>query len=148
MSILGEILFWHWWVAGVLLLIVEMLVPGLIFLWFGLAAGLVGLTLLAFPEMTWQVQLLIFAALSVISLVAGRSFLRRRPIETDRPTLNRRGEQYVGRHFTLEEPVVNGLGKIKVDDSIWKIEGESDLPVGARVRVTAVDGTILTVEPT
>ena len=147
MTLLGEILFWHWWVAGVLLLIVEMFAPGLIFLWFGVAAGLVGIILLAFPEMTWQVQLLIWSALSVVSLVAGRSYLKRRPIETDRPNLNRRGEQYVGRQFTLEEPVVNGLGKIKVDDSIWKIEGETDLPSGAQVKVTAVDGTILKVEP-
>ena len=147
MSLLSEILFWHWWVAGIALLIIEMVVPSLIFLWFGLAAGLVGVILLAFPEMSWQIQLLIWAALSVASLLAGRSYLRRRPIKSDRPNLNRRGEQYVGRHFTLQEPVVNGLGKIKVDDSIWKIEGEADLPSGAQVKVTAVEGTILKIEP-
>ena len=53
----------------------------------------------------------------------------------------------MGRHFTLQEPVINGLGKIKVDDSIWKIEGEADLPSGAQVKVTAVEGTILKIEP-
>ena len=147
MSVLGEIVFWHWWVAGFGFLIIEIFAPGIAFLWFGLAAGVVGLILLAFPETSWQVQLLAWALFSVISLAAWRFYLRRRPIETDHPTLNRRGEQYVGRHFTLEEPVINGLGKIKVDDSIWKIEGETDLPSGARVRVTAVDGTILKVEP-
>lgn len=147
MSLLGEILFWHWWVAAIVLLIIEMVVPSLIFLWFGLAAGLVGIILFAFPETSWQIQLLIWAVLSVASLLAGRSYLRRRPIETDRPNLNRRGEQYVGRQFTLQEPVINGLGKIKVDDSIWKIEGEADLPSGAQVKVTAVEGTILKIEP-
>ena len=61
--------------------------------------------------------------------------------------MNRRGEQYIGRNFTLEHPIVNGVGKIQVDDSIWKIRGE-DCAVGTRVRVTGVDGTIMLVEKT
>ena len=68
------------------------------------------------------------------------------PTETDLPTLNRRGEQYVGRHFTLEEAIVNGQGKIRVDDSTWKIEGPEDLPAGSQVQVIAVAGTVLKVE--
>jgi len=56
-----------------------------------------------------------------------------------------RGEQYVNRTFTLEEPVVNGQGKIKVDDSTWKIEG-ADCESGTKVRVTGVDGVVLKVE--
>ena len=68
------------------------------------------------------------------------------PIETDRPLLNQRGAQYVGRQFHLDEPIVNGHGKIKVDDSIWKVHGP-DCPEGARVTVTGVDGTVLVVAP-
>jgi hypothetical protein len=83
--------------------------------------------------------------LSVISIVIWRRYFRTRPDETDQPTLNRRGEQYVGRLFTLTEPVVNGEGKITVDDSTWKIHGE-DCPAGTRVAVTGVEGTILKVE--
>jgi membrane protein implicated in regulation of membrane protease activity len=46
--------------------------------------------------------------------------------------------------FTLEEPIVNGRGKIHVDDSTWRVEGE-DCPKGARVRVTDAEGVILKV---
>ena len=47
--------------------------------------------------------------------------------------------------FTLEEPIHNGIGKIRVDDSTWKIRGEN-CAVGTRVEVTGVDGTILEVK--
>jgi len=77
-------------------------------------------------------------------VLVGRAWLRRRPIETDHPTLNRRGEQYVGRRFTLDEPIVNGVGKLRVDDTTWKIMGD-DLPAGSQVTVTGVDGTVLVV---
>jgi membrane protein implicated in regulation of membrane protease activity len=59
--------------------------------------------------------------------------------------LNRRGEQYVGRLFTLQEAVVNGVGKLQVDDTTWRISGV-DLPAGRKVRVAGVDGTTLRVE--
>jgi membrane protein implicated in regulation of membrane protease activity len=146
MSFLEQAEFWHWWIAGVVLMIVEVFVPGAFFLWLGLAAGVVGLVLLVFSGTSWEVQFLIWAVLSVAAVVGSRLYLRRHPIETDRPTLNRRGEQYIGRHFTLEEPMVNGLGKIRVDDSTWKIEGPEELPAGRKIRVIDVEGTVLKVE--
>ena len=93
----------------------------------------------------WQGQFLIFAVLSVASIVGWRIYLKRHPTETEQPTLNRRGEQYVGRTFTLGEPVVNGTGKISVDDSTWKVEGD-DMPAGTQIRVTGVEGTVFRIE--
>jgi membrane protein implicated in regulation of membrane protease activity len=110
------------------------------------SAAVVGLLLLAIPEVTWQTQFLVFATLSVATVIGWRAYQLRYPTVSDQPTLNRRGEQYVGRVFTLSEAIANGTGKIHVDDTMWKVEGE-DLPEGTRVRVTGVDGTILTVEP-
>ncbi len=138
--------FWHWWIAAVVFMIIEVFLPGAIFIWLGIAAGVVGLILLIFPETVWEIQFLVWSVLSVGAVVGWRFYLRRHPTETDLPTLNRRGEQYVGRHFTLEEAVVNGQGKIRVDDSTWKIEGPEDLPVGSKVQVIAVEGTVLKVE--
>lgn len=140
-----QIVFWHWWAAAVVLLILEIFAPGAVFLWLALAAGVMGIVLWAFPAMGWEVQLPVFAVLSIASFFFGRLWLKRRPIQTDRPNLNRRGEQYVGRVFTLEEPVVNGFGKIRVDDTTWKVRGE-DCGVGSRVRVVSVDGTTLVVD--
>jgi membrane protein implicated in regulation of membrane protease activity len=142
---LDGIEFWYWWIAAVVFVVIEILAPGFVFLWLGIAAGIVGLLALTMPALGWELQFLVFAVLSVAAVVGSRIYLRRRPMETDHPTLNRRGEQYVARVFTLEEAIVNGQGKIHVDDSTWKIAGE-DLPAGAKVRVIGVDGTLLKVE--
>jgi len=142
----GPVEFWHWWVLGLILLILEIFAPGAFFLWLAIAAGLVGGVLLVLPDLGWQAQLLVFSVLGVVAVVAGRAWLGRHPIGTDQPTLNRRGEQYIGRVFTLDEPVVNGQGKIRVDDTIWKIRSE-DSPAGTRVRINGVDGTVLVADP-
>jgi inner membrane protein len=146
MGFLEQAEFWHWWIAGIVFLVIETFAPGAIFLWMGVAAGVVGLILLIFADLGWEYQFLIFAVFSVVSAVGWRAYLYRHPTKSDRPALNRRGEQYVGRTFTLEEAIVNGQGKIRVDDSTWKIEG-ADLPAGTRIRVTGADGTVLKVEP-
>jgi len=138
--------FWHWWVLGIVLIGVEVFAPGAYFMWLGVSAGLVGFLLLAVPGTGWEYQALAFAVLAVASVAGWRAYQRRHPSASDHPTLNRRGTQYVGRVFTLDAPIVNGVGKIRVDDTTWKIVGQ-DLPAAARVRVTGVDGTVLTVEP-
>lgn len=137
--------YWHWLLLGVVFLTLEIFAPGVFFMWMGAAAGIVGVALWLFPGMGWEVQVLAFALLSIVSVVAGRKWLDRHPIETEQPSLNRRGEQYVGRVFTLQEPIVHGQGKIKVDDSTWKIQGP-DCAVGANVKVVDVDGVVLVVK--
>lgn len=136
--------YWHWWVLAVLLIILEVISPAIFFLWMGISAAVVGLLVLLVPSMAWELQVVLFAAFSVASVILWRRYLTKHPIESDQPQLNRRGEQYIGRTFTLDEPIVNGQGKIKVDDSIWKITGE-DCPQGAKVQVNGVDGVVLKV---
>ena len=138
--------YWHWWVLGLILATLELVVPGSYLIGFGAAAGLTGVIALVAPALGWQIQVLIWCVLSAGAVFALRAWVKNRPIESDQPALNRRGEQYIGRQLTLEEPIVNGLGKIRVDDSTWKVEAEADLPAGAKVRVTAVEGTLLKVE--
>ncbi|NHZ69880.1 MAG: NfeD family protein [Thermotogales bacterium] len=135
---------WHWWILAAALIILEVFAPGAFFLWLGIAAVAVGGVVYVYPAMGWEYQLLSFSVLSVISIVVWRKYFRSTPADTDQPNLNRRGQQYVGRVFTLEEPLVDGVGKIRVDDSTWKVRGE-DCPAGTRIEVTGVDGTILEV---
>jgi membrane protein implicated in regulation of membrane protease activity len=144
MNALEQIVFWHWWVFGLGMLILEAFIPGAIFLWMGISAGVVGLLLLVIPGMGWEWQFLLFATLSVVSVLAWKKY-RPTVVAADRPALNRRGEQYVGRSFTLREPIVNGVGKLYVDDTTWRISG-ADQPAGRKVQVTGVDGTTLRVE--
>ncbi len=137
--------FWHWWVLATLLVAIEMLVPSTVLLWPGIAAAIVGFVLLAAADIGWQSQVLLFAVLSVASLFAWRAYARTRPGHTEDSLLNRRAEQYVDRLFNLEQPIVNGRGKIKADGMIWTIAGE-DLEAGDRIRVVGTDGVILKVE--
>ncbi len=136
---------WHWALLGIVLVILEILAPGIYLLWLGIAAGLVGALLWLFPELGWQAQFIAFAILSIASVALGRAWLARNPSPTDEPTLNRRGEQYIGRVVTLEEPIVNGRGKIRLDDTTWKIEGP-DCEAGSRVRISGTEGVVLRVE--
>lgn len=146
MLLLDDIQFWYWWVAAVVFLAIEVFAPGAVFLWMGVAAAIVGAVLWVAPEITWEYQFLLFAVLAVGTAFGWRTYRRRYPPpESDHPTLNRRGMQYVGRVFTLATPVINGQGKLSIDDTIWKVEGE-DLPEGTQVRVVGVDGTILRIE--
>ena len=145
MDLLANIEFWHWWVAAIGLIIVEALAPGAIFLWLGVSAGVVGAILLAVPGLSWEYQVLIFAVLSVGSVIGWRAYHKRHPTESDLPTLNRRGEQYIGRMITLDNAIVNRGGKVRLDDTSWKVEGD-DLPAGALVKVIGVDGVVLKVE--
>ena len=141
MEFLETLNYWKWGIFALTLLILEMLAPGAFFLWLGIAAGVVSALLLVAPETSWQVQFVVFSFASMISLYIWHNRLKKKPTATDEPTLNRRGEQYIGRTFTLQEPVVNGVGKIRVDDSTWKIEGD-DCDSGTRVEITGVDGVV------
>jgi len=137
---------WHWLLIAIVLMILEAFSPAAFSMWLAIAAGTVGLVLVVAPELGWQVQLVLFGVLSVLSLVLGRRYLRRHPIVTDTPTLNRRGHQYIGRIFTLDQPLVNGIGRLRVDDTAWRIRGPA-CGEGTRVRVTGVDGVVLLVLP-
>ena len=135
--------FWHWWILALILIILETLLPGAFFLWMGISAIVLGLLAWLVPALDWETQLMLFAILSLVSIVGWRLWQRRYPDETDQPALNRRGEQYVGRVFVLETPIENGFGKVRVGDSLWRVEG-ADAAVG---RVVSADGVVLVVEP-
>ena len=140
-----EIVFWYWWVLAVFLLGIEILAPGFFFLWLSLSGFIVGTVLLIIPLTSLEIQLLIFATLSIVSILVWRRYgIQHRP-ETDHPLLNKRGAQYIGRTFSLIEPIENGRGKIKVDDSIWTVQGE-DCPLETKVEVVAVKGTLFDVK--
>ncbi len=137
--------FWHWLVLGLLLMLVELALPSTYFLWMGLAALVVGVVFWLIPGMGFDAQVILFAVLSVSAIIVSKRYLKRHPIESDRPMLNVRGAQNIGRIATLHEPIINGVGKVHLDDTLWKVFGP-DLPLNTRVRIVAVDGISLRVE--
>jgi len=136
---------WHWWILAIVLLVVETIAPGAWFLWFAVSAAVTGIVLLIFSGLQWEYQFLFFAVTAVVTVLAWRRYQKLNPVTSDQPSLNRRGEQYIGRRFTLTEPIVNGVGKIKVDDSTWRIQGADQLS-GTTVSIVGVDGVVLKVE--
>ncbi len=135
---------WNWFIAAVLLIVLETIIPGVHFLWFGLAAVIVGVLALA-TGLAWQWQLIAFALISILTVFIVRRYADPQASASDEPDLNVRGAQYIGRSFIVTKAISEGRGKIKVGDTIWNAEGE-DAPVGATVTVVGVDGTALVVE--
>ena len=135
---------WNWFITGAVLLLLELLAPGAFMMWLGLAALLVGLISM-FVVWSWQAQLVAFAVFSVAAIPLWRRFAPRveRPVET--PYLNRRTDALVGRVFTLEKPIVDAVGTIRVDDTVWRVTGP-DSPAGSRVKVVSANGAQLAVE--
>jgi membrane protein implicated in regulation of membrane protease activity len=139
--------YWHWWIVGGVFLLLEVFVSGFFFIWMAVAAAIVGAALMLFPDMSWKIQLIIFSILSVASIAFFRRYQKVHPVTTDQPELNRRSRQYIGRTFTLQNPIVNGVGNLHVDDTTWRIVGE-DMPSGQNITVVDVDGVLLKVEKT
>ena len=145
-TFLAGLEWWHWLLAALVLGSLELFLPGAIFIWFAAAAGLVGVATFFVPGIPWQAQVIGFGLLSFVAIAAWREWRRRHPERTDQPTLNRRGEQYVGKVLDVVDPIENGYGKAKLGDTVWTVKGP-DVPVGTRVRVTGTDNTVLVVEP-
>ena len=145
MVVLDQLTFWHWLALAAVLGIIEILSFTTFLLWIGLAALVTGIIKYLVPELSVEGQLLIFAVGSIVLTVLGKMFFGKQDVLSDVPLLNKRNEQYIGRVFTLEEPVVNGVGSVKVDDSIWRIRGEDAAP-GDSIVITGVDGVILEFE--
>ena len=142
---LSHIAFWHWWILAAVLAIIEIVAPGFFFIWLAGAAVVTGLVALVLPGLGWEAEILIFAVLAIISIVAWQRIGRRLMRATQTSTLNQRGAQLVGRTVSLTEPIVNGRGTARINDTVWRVEG-ADMPAGSAVTVTGVDGTILKVE--
>ncbi|MEQ7921878.1 NfeD family protein [Xanthomonas sp. WHRI 1810A] len=137
--------FWDWLALGTVLLILEVFGAGGYLLWIGVAAAAVGILTYIVPGMPWELQFLLFAVLSVMTAVYW--WRRQRVVirQSDQPGLNMRGQELIGRTFTVQDAITAGRGKIKVNDGVWMVIGP-DAPVGSQVRVVSQDGAILKVE--
>jgi hypothetical protein len=144
--------YWNWMFAGLILVSLETLVPGVHFLWFGISAVLVGIVAflaaaLGLGEafsLPWQ--LVLFAVISVMTVFWVRGLSRTEQADCDEPDLNVRGAQYVGRIVVVEDAISDGRGKVRVGDTLWPAQG-SDTAKGTRVKITGTNGTVFIVEP-
>jgi membrane protein implicated in regulation of membrane protease activity len=134
-----------WGALALVLFAAEALAPGAFMLWIGIGAAAVFVLVAVFADIPLLWQVVAFVLLSVASIQCYRQWGRTRARGTDAPLLNRRAEQLIGRVVALDQPIVAGVGRAKVDDAFWVVAGP-DLPVGTPVRVVAVDGMTLKVQ--
>jgi len=141
-----KIVFWYWWVLSAILLVFEMLLPGVVFLFLAIGAAAAGFALLVVADLSLEMQLALFAVLSVASAIGLRPTLRRLQHRSTEPNLNARGQALVGKIVVLDQPILAGRGRVTLGDGSWIVTGP-DMVAGAKVRVAAVNGTELRVEP-
>lgn len=134
---------WTWWVIAGILLLIELMLPGVLFMWLALAAALLGV-IDFFLDLSWQAEIALFAVFSVLLVLFVRPRVKFH--QGSQSNLNQRMYDYVGRSYVLDQAIVNGQGKISIDDTLWVVNG-SDRGKGEWVKVTGVDGARLLVEP-
>ena len=135
-----------WLTLGGLLMAAEMLGSNGYLLWSGVAGVLTGLLTWAIP-FSWEWQGTLFAVLTLLAAWLWSKWLRKR-MRQQRPAdaqLNQRGQQLVGRRFTLDNALENGRGHVRVGDSSWPVIADEDLAAGSKVEVVAVEGITLRV---
>ena len=145
LEFLHSLTMWHWLIAAAIFFVLELIAPGTFMMWLGLSSLLVGI-ISFFAVWPWQYQLVAFAAFAILAIPLWRRAAHRVEGPTDQPFLNRRADAFIGQVFTLEKPIVAGCGTVGIGDTVWRISGP-DCPSGSRVKVAAVDGATLRVEP-
>ena len=135
-----------WLSVGLLLIAAETMAPGLFMIWLGLAALVIFFIVWLFPDLSLLMQVVLFVAFSFVMVGIYFQFFRGKETPSDKPFLNRRGEQLIDQVYALETAIVNGHGRVKIGDAFWTVQG-ADMPVNSLVRVVAVDSMTLKVVP-
>ena len=133
------IVFWHWWAVAAVLLVFEMMLPGIVFLFVAIGAVAAGFVLMVVPGLSLELQLVVFAVVSVASAFVLRpTFKRLQRSRGAEAGLNARGESLVGRIIVLDGPILRGQGRVRLGDGSWSVTGP-DMVSGSKVRVVAVN---------
>ena len=136
---------WFWLALGLILAAAEMAIPGVFLIWLAGAAIITGLASWILP-ISVPLQIVLFGALALVAVFAGKRYLRDNPIEAADPAMNKRGARMVGQTALVTQAIEGGTGRVHYGDSEWIARGP-DAPVGTRMRIAGIEGTELLVEP-
>jgi membrane protein implicated in regulation of membrane protease activity len=138
--------YWYWFALALIVATLEIFVSGFFLIWLAIGAALAGGSVLIFPSMSWHFPLIIFALTSLGSLLLWRRYARSRPAFTDHPMLNQRAQRYIGKTAPLTEATHQGMGKIRLDDTVWLAKSNEEMAKGTLVTITGFDSCTFTVE--
>jgi inner membrane protein len=138
---------WTWIIAGLLMMGVELLMPGLFFIWLGLAALATGV-IVGVLGLGWTAAAMLFTVFAVGSVFAGRALMRRKVAEPEAASdLNALSRNLIGRTVQLDQAFHDGKGRVRIGDTVWQAFGD-DLSAGDKVRIVRLEGSALVVERT
>jgi membrane protein implicated in regulation of membrane protease activity len=137
--------FWYWWAAGVAMIVLAIFAPTPFFLWWAVAAFVMGFVAWFFPILNWQVELLLYAIMAVGVVIARQRYRQLHPIISADPFLNQPVTRHIGTTLILTKAITNGSGRVNIEGNSWAIKGE-DMPEGTKVKVTGAEGSTLIVE--
>ncbi|WP_196260591.1 NfeD family protein [Pelagibacterium limicola] len=139
---------WSWIVFGLILLALELAAPGVFLVWLGAAAVITGLAAIV-SGIGAPLQWGLFGVLSLVLVAGWTGYQRRRfgkALPSDSPMLNRRTARYLGREVALAEAIEGGVGRVRIEDTVWQVTGP-ELPAGTVVRIVGAQSSVLHVEP-
>ena len=136
-------MFWIWMAAAVVFLILEIAMPGMIFVCFVAAAGATGIYAHFYPDAYyWQIG--IFVGVSLVLLPLMRRFARR--ITKEAPVKSN-VDALIGQAALVVKEIDSDLGgQVRVGGEIWIAQADDKIDVDSKVRITAVSGARLHVE--
>lgn len=134
---------WFWLSLGLILIAAEMAAPGFFLMWLGFAALVTGVAAWVLP-LPLAAEVMLFGALAIAAVFAAKKWFKDNPIASDDPMLNDRAARMVGDVVTVVVAIEGGEGRVRHGDSEWTAQG-SDAPVGTRLRITGVSGSVVTV---
>lgn len=143
-----EALWWHWMVLGLGLCLAEIAIPAFFVIWFGIGALAVGLVLLVAPPLPLAGQVLLWTLASVTMTVLWFRYFRSRQTRTRAGTANEEAIGEVGLMVQAAAPFARGQVRFQkplFGAEVWTCIADEALEVGARVRVTGVEGSLLRV---
>lgn len=147
MEWLEQVNHWHWLTLGLLLLAAELLGTAGYFLWLGFSAVVVGVLYSLIP-LSWQLQWVSFSVFSLFTTWLWWRYQHRKDTRSDaKRGLNQKAKQLIGQESYLEEDCRAGICRLVVGDTTWSARSAVNLSKGDRVRVIAMDGIILIIEP-
>lgn len=142
MELIEHLVYWHWFILGMALLGLETLGVGGFLIGIGIAAIIQGIISLIAPFLSWQVQLVVFGVMALVFSFVYWKFFRKVNEKTDRPAINDRARQMIGKSATVVAP-----NKIQIGDVMWDYTCSKKLAIGDEVTVVGAQGMALIVKP-
>lgn len=136
-----------WFIIGLVLFLLELVIPGFVIFFFGVGAWITALMcLIAEPNINLQV--IVFALTSVLSLLAFRKMIQKKFFYTREDRSEAVEDEFTGKEAVVKEDIGPGtLGKVEFKGTSWKAESDSDIKAGQMVIIISKENFKLIVQP-